>query len=397
MTRYLLFLFLFLSFGPIAVGSNVVGKDAIKEHGSLVFGRYLFTNPKSKNLLKEKIQSKMRPWSGWWFPSRDREMFDMGNLISPLEAYDEMINYIKKFHQKGVRYRSSFLKPLYKRWSLETANDYFKNMSRFADRPGGPQNSVEFEEKYVYSQNEDNWDGLCEGVAFASILEQEPTQCREFKSPSGQKIILTPFHQKALLAKKYDFVGHGVKYYGNKFVNEPWNTNISGPEHDYSDIKPDQLHKLLHHYMRDQRRNIIIDYDASYPVWNVVVYAYDSFIFDEGNGVLSVKTRLYYSDPFDRASLLGGPDNYKLYNSGTIEDFIELYYELDYTETRGRYIITDSRWTEGPGLKSYIHHPDYVIIPEPSKIVPRSAGDVISPEVVDFMLKDLKVVNCPGK
>lgn len=386
-----------LIFSSTVMANPVVGKDAIKEHGDLVFDRYHFTNPSNKKLLKESIQSKKRPWSGWWFPSRDREMFDMGNIISPLEAYDEMVEFIKNYHGNGIRYRSSVLKPLYNRWSLDQANKYFGIMDDFASRPNGPRNSVEFEEKYVYAYNEDNWDGVCEGIAFASILEDEPTQCREFRANDGKKVILTPFHQKALLAKKYDFVSQGVKYYGNKFVNEPWNTNIAGPEHDYSDIKPDQMHKLLHHYMKDRGQNIIIDYDASYPVWNVTVYGYDSFIYDEGNGVLSVKTRLYYSDPFDRESLLGEPGDYKLYATGTVEEFIELYYELEYIEKRGKYIITGSRWTEGPGLKSYIHHPDYIIVPEPTKVVPRSAGDVISPEVVDFMLNDLKVVPCPGE
>jgi hypothetical protein len=392
-----LLIVLTLIFSTSAMANTVVGKDAIKEHGDLTFSAYYFKNQANKKLLKESIEATKKPWSGWWFPSRDKEMFDMGNIISPLEAYDEMVEVIKSHQGNGIRYRSSVLKPLYNKWPLSEAEKYFQTMQQYSSRPGGPTNTVEFENQYVYSYNEDNWDGVCEGIAFASILEKEPTQCREFRATNGKKIILTPFHQKALLAKKYDFVSQGVKYYGNKFVNEPWNTNIAGPQHDYSDIKPDQLHRLLHYYMKDQGKSIIIDYDASYPVWNVTVYGYDSFIYDEGNGVLGVKTRLYYSDPFNRDELLGEPGNYKLYQTGTVEEFIELYYELEYIEKRGKYVITGSRWTEGPGLKSYIHHPDYVIVPEPAKVVPRSAGDVVNPEIVDFMLNDLKVVRCPGE
>lgn len=376
--------------------NQIIGKDAIKEHGSLEFEIRDFKNPAHRGLLKESIVAKNKAWTGWWFPSRDREMFDMGNQVSPLGAYDEMLRFIR-FYQKGTtRYRSNALSPLYRKWSADDAKAYFDIMDNFKNNQG-IQNTADFEEKYIYAHNEESWDGVCEGVAFAATLEKEPTQCRQFKTLDGDTITLTPFHQKALLAKKYDFVSEGINYYGNKFVNEPWNTNIAGPEHDYSDISPVQLHRLLHFYMRDQKKNIILDYDAGYPVWNVAVFGYDSFVRDEGNGILKVKTNLYYSDPFNRDELIGYAGDYNLNYTGTHEEILELYYELEYVRSGTKYKIVSSRWTEGVGVKSFVYHPDYVLVPDAAKVVPRSAGDVINPAIVDFMLNDLKIVPCPGE
>lgn len=400
MKHTLLTVWLILSIGNVFADisgiqddNTPLGMDPIFEHGNLVFNRYQFKA--SENfLVKENIRSSKKTWSGWWFPSRDREMFDMGtDNHAPLQIYDLLFEELKSLHNGNQRTLDKYYLKLFQKWPQSNAIDYFSNFKNYTNN-FGVNNTVEFEERFFYSSNESSWDGLCEGVAFASILEEEPKNCRLFQTVKGEKIYITPFHMKALLAKKYDFLNTGINYYGNKFIYRPWKTNVSGPVDDYSDINPMQFHRLLHYYMRDRKQNLIIDYDASFPVWNVSVFGYDSFIVDEG-GTLKVKTNIYYSDPLDRDILIGHPGDYKLHFSGTNDNIIELYYELDYVTSGSNYVITASRWTEGPGTKSFINHPDYVIALDPSKVVPASAGDTISPEIVDFIVNGLPEVQCP--
>lgn len=161
--------------------------------------------------------SDIIPWSSYFFPTREKTLFDGAN--SPLGKYDLVS---KKAFQKEA-------------------------------------SSAKYEYENLFDETAVGWDGLCHAWAAASILEPEPRKPREIGG-----VTLTVGDQKGLLLKHYEIV-EGTRQFGQRF---------NGMRHDevFADIYPDQLHRFIEVELIQNRRPIIIDTDPRPPVWNTPIY-----------------------------------------------------------------------------------------------------------------------------
>ena len=164
-------------------------------------------------------KTKITPWSSWWFPSKDRYLFESANTndLAPLEKYDL---YIEKAFGKSPE-------------------------------------SAFFEEMEIYDPSEVNWAGLCHAWAIASVLHVEPRSAIMRKD-----IKLNVSDQKALILKTYENVSD-LKIYGSR--------NNGSFNDEFDDVYPDQFHRLSQIYLFDKHLPFLMDYDPSFPVWTVPV------------------------------------------------------------------------------------------------------------------------------
>lgn len=233
------------------------------------------------------------PWSSWWFPSREKFIFSDNDNLSPLSKYDKLMR--REFNQ-------------------ETYAAYY-------------------EKTKLYNPNTANWSGLCHAWAVASVLHEEP---KYRKSVRG--IDFSVGDQKALLLKSYENVS-GLKIFGDRYDGD-MNDN-------YEDIYPDQLHKFIQAFIRDQKKPFLMDYDPSYPVWTVPVYKAKIKITTESEtSVLGTMWLTYASPLVDSPNYTGTKNVTKTYR-----------YRLT-----GRYYGNEFAVNGGEWIKESISdHPDYVI------------------------------------
>ena len=236
--------------------------------------------------------SDIKPWSSWWFPSIDRDLFNNDNGQAPLEKYDE---YVLLRHDQAVE-------------------------------------AAQFEESRLYNPQQASWAGLCHAWAVASILHREPSRV-----VSKEGMLFSILDQKALLLKSYENVSD-LEIYGQRYNGLH--------DNDFHDIYPDQFHRFMLHYLRDEKKPFIMDYDASYPVWTVPVYIAKTNIVKVDSETLAVTTWVTYASPFVDKHFVGTRQIVKKYTYNLYGEWIN-----------GSFKVVDSEWTE-----SSIHdHPDYVI------------------------------------
>ncbi|MBC74556.1 MAG: hypothetical protein CME64_00920 [Halobacteriovoraceae bacterium] len=191
-------------------------------------------NPRSKNtfLVTEKYgaltvkegvfsgESKIRPWSAWWYPINETTLFRNSDSQSTLEKLDYYSKMLFEQYTQAAR----------------------------------------FEEQKLYRPNEVGWAGLCHAWAIASVLHPEPTV---EKLLGGVR--LSTGDQKALLLKSYEkATGIANIMYGERY------TGSRGD--DYDDIYPDQFHRLVQHHVIENKKPFLMDYDPRHPVWTVPAY-----------------------------------------------------------------------------------------------------------------------------
>lgn len=215
--------------------------------------------------LKVKLGSNLydqtkKPWSSWWFPSRERYIFDREGTLSPLEKYDRV-------HQRAYG-----------------RNPYTTN----------------YERDEVYNDNAATWSGLCHAWAIASVKHKEPASEKNIR---GYQFSVGD--QKALLLKSYENVS-GLKIHGQRF---------NGTARDlYEDMYPDQLHKFVEVFLRDKKKAFLMDYDASYPVWTVPVYKAKSVVEALSSTKVKVSLWLTYASSFvDTPNYVGTKSISKVY------------------------------------------------------------------------------------
>lgn len=207
-------------------------------------------------------ESKITPWSSWWFPTKDTFMFahtDRSKL-APLEKYD-----------------------------------------LFNERTSGqPTQAASYEEQEIYDEREVNWAGLCHAWAVASVLHQEPRYI-----VSRKDIEFGIADQKALLLKSYENVS-GLEIYGHRFDG--------GPNDVYEDIYPDQFHRLAQHFLFEKKLPFLMDYDPSFPVWTVPVYKIKFTINKIDESSAGVKAWVEIASPFvESPNFVGTKKSVKFY------------------------------------------------------------------------------------
>lgn len=262
-------------------------------------------------------KTEIKPWSSWWFPSNDRDLFNDDEGPAPLNKYDE---YVLLRHNQFVE-------------------------------------SAYFEESQLYNPQQAAWAGLCHAWAVASILHREPSRIVQ-----KEGMLFDIADQKALLLKSYENVSN-LEIYGQRYDGLY--------DNNFKDIYPDQFHRFLQQYLRDEGKPFIMDYDPSYPVWTVPVYIAKTNIEKVDSETVSVTTWVTYASPFVEKDFVGTRQIVKTYT-----------YDLFGAWNGDVFTVVDSEWTN-----SSIHdHPDYVI-GFPKTAVRGSYNTELKTNFVDEILK----------
>lgn len=204
-------------------------------------------------------KTETKPWSSWWFPSIDRELFSNDRAPAPLTKYDE---YVSLKHSEVAE-------------------------------------SAYYEETELYNPMQASWAGLCHAWAVASVLHREPS-----RSINKQGLTFTVADQKALLLKSYENVSK-LEIYGERYDGLH--------DNQFKDIHPDQFHKFFQYYLGEEKKPFIMDYDPSYPVWTVPVYIAKTQIVKQDSRTMSVTSWITYASPFVEKNFVGTRNIVKTY------------------------------------------------------------------------------------
>jgi hypothetical protein len=163
-------------------------------------------------------ESNRRPWSAWWFPIKEKTLFEARNGdLSPLEKYDR---YVREFHLVEAR-------------------------------------AAEYEERYLFNVEAEGWEGHCHAWALASLLRPLPVV-----EIVRAGISFTPFDQKALLIKSFE--RYVPRYYGVTYQSP----NAS----DWSNIQPHLFHRFVEAELLERGRPFVMNKVPGLEIWNVPVW-----------------------------------------------------------------------------------------------------------------------------
>lgn len=287
------------------------------------------------------LDSGIRPWSGWWFPKKEAEFTKGADGLSILEKFDWITGANGKPHSA---------------WQAELELDRF-------------------------SSRRENWEGLCDAWALASILEPEPKRAINWLPPlndkEAQSVSLSVGEQKGLLMKSYEAVDASeLKIYGEKFLGnkDSW---------IQPDLFPDQFHRLVEVYLGQKKQAFVMDRDPGVEVWNVPVYKANFRMEEDPNdpGTVIVRLWLYTAAPLD----IEEKDQL-----GTKTVILEYNYTLSGELRRDGHLVVKSgrwlnRWKDSEG-----NHPDYVVVPKAKTIEKRSYNPFVNYEKVRSLLGSQK-------
>ncbi|MBX9769595.1 MAG: hypothetical protein K2X47_20125 [Bdellovibrionales bacterium] len=280
--------------------------------------------------------SAVKPWSSWWFPKRDPEIFSdsRGTLWSALEKYD----IVRERRQKNAN----------------SALDYERNN---------------------HNPNSLAWEGLCDAWSIASISKPEPMRPVTIRA-GKRNVTFTVSELKALLLKTYEAVEDaGLKYYGQKFTG-----TFSGWIHP--DIFPEQFHRLIEIQLFRDKLPLIMDHDPGVEVWNVPIFKANYLMEAIPNqpDKVFVRAWVYTAEPTKSENRD---------DTGTRESVREYNYVLQGTRNAaGALVVNSGYWIKGPdGVDSRKDHPDYMINADLSgKLVRNSWNPELDIDLVDEIL-----------
>ena len=322
-----------------SLGDKTTGllKDPSLTAVSAEFGLSLI-HMKQLPFHSELAIAKTVPWSSWWFPKKEKTLFDdtTAGGMSALKKYD--------------LFRSA--------------------------RVPGSGSAADYERK-SFKPNSLSWEGLCDAWSIASITSPEPKHPVIVKFADPQKSITFDIVDlKALLLKTYEAVDDTtLKYYGQKFTGDEdgW---------VFPDMFPDQFHRFLEVQLFERKLPFIMDHDPGPEVWNVPVYKANYSIEavpGSPNSVL-VKSWVFSAEQVsaDDKSFVGTREASREYN----------YILTGVKTSSGDLRVNAGYWIKTPhGVDSRRDHPDYITtIPNPSKIVRKSWNPEIDIKLVDEIL-----------
>lgn len=246
-------------------------------------------------------ESRTKPWSSWWFPLRDRYLFEGSEKrLSPLEKYD-----------------------------------LFVSLSR-----GKEMKSAAFERDNIYDPRAIGWEGLCDAWAAASLMEKEP---RRPVMLNGVEFGVGDL--KALVVKSYENL-EGLRQFGQRFNGDRVGL--------FDDIHAEQFHRLVQYQLFERAQPFIMDKDPGPSVWNIPVWRGTSEIVADPSdpGVMHVTTWLVGASPF--------VESYDFV--GTLSVGFEYTYDLKgKLQPDGLFHVESGEWTG----ESLDFHPDFLtILPE---------------------------------
>jgi len=284
-------------------------------------------------------ESKIKPWSSWWYPRYETTLFQSAAGLSSLEKLD-----IYREAYSGTRYPEGTGAAAYERKRHEPSSL--------------------------------SWEGLCNAWALASILSPEPQTPRTIRL-GRHDLTFTVGDQKALLLKTYEALPDTeVQAYGQKFTGN----------HDgwiYPDIFPDQFHRFVEVQLFERSQAFIMDHDPGVEIWNVPVYKANFSMSPVvgRNDAVQVRMWLYSASATEKS---------ELDFVGTRETIREYHYILFGTPLPGGKLQVHSGvWIKGPnGVDSRKDHPDYFLaVSKQAAQARQSFNPFISPEVVDQVIR----------
>ena len=182
-----------------------------------------------------------------------------------------------------------------------------------------------------------DWSGHCNGWAAASVLYDEP---RSTRNPPRSRVAFSVAEQKALLTEASFCVSY--LFFGKRY-------NAAGDELD--DIKPAEFHRAIVHFLRDEKKSVVIDTHANEEVDNRVISSVRMEITAAGES--KARVRVYaqlHRYEGDNSDVPGpAPSEEVLYE-----------YELS---LNGREIVDSGRWLS--------ENPDFLWVP----LAPKDCGD----------------------
>ncbi len=282
----------------------------------------------AKNLVgsSEMAESIHKPWSSWWYPHFEREMFDLYTSrkvnISPLGRYDNYVSITQ----------------------------------------GRNSEAVDYESEKIHDPRAVSWSGHCDAWSFASVMTKEP-----IRPITKRGLTFSVKDQKALLLKSYEIVT-GFEFFGQRNNNE-W-------DDVYADVYPDQFHKFTQHQLFKNKKPFIIDTDATMQVWNNPVFKvkFKYSFADSSKKVIAVKAFVSIASPrVDDRNYVGTKTVQKIYT-------YNLYIN---SENSSHYVISRGEWTNN----SRWDHPDYIMSPPQSGMARKSRNIHIDPRIVDEIVR----------
>ncbi len=273
--------------------------------------------------------SSVEPWSGYWYPRRQRTLFDSGvpGTLAPLQKYD-------LFAKTAL--------------GVETHAANYEEHSPTLYDPWAPAA-----------------DGLCHAWAAASLLEREP-----IGPVTLSGITFEVQDLKALLTKVYEqkkFVQYGQRFEADA-------TSV------YGDIYADQFHQFMIEQLVNRSKPFVMDRDPGIAVWNTPVWRVSGHIEVDPND----RTLLHVSLMAESASPFVEDD---LNFVGSKPQLNEYTYDLvGYPLVDGSYEIAFGEWTGA----SVNYHPDFVQeLPDQFQqggVAHSSENPEIKQEIVDQIL-----------
>jgi hypothetical protein len=244
--------------------------------------------------------TRVVPWTGYWFPKRGKEMFTPDpttGALSPLQRYDEWVKAVK---------------------GVDSQAAYFEAQN--------------------YDSDADSWEGLCNAWAEASIKSPDPAQ-----DATVDGIAFRAADLKALLIKSYDGEPKGFIQYGQRFEGKYGD--------DFLDLYPDQFHRFLQTQLFEKGQPFIMDKDPGVEVWNVPVYQAETRLASDPADaqVMHVTTWVTFTDFAEQFD----------YNGSSEPVTLEYTYDLfGNRKADGSFEVYSGFWT-GDSLQN---HPDFVTV-----------------------------------
>ena len=247
-------------------------------------------------LVYSFVSAMQMPWSGYWYPFRSEGIF------LPLRKMDSLLRRLNH------------------------------------------QSHIEKEEKQFFGlQTADNWEGMCDAWALASIMSKEPKVARTVGNIhftiSDQKALMTLAHSRIAYRR------YGIDYRGD-----------SATDGTYEDIKPEAFHKVVTTYLGQKKKAVVIDESAGIEVWSKPLYRYSWTV---------------QQDPDCDAAFIVKSQAYLINHRNTIDDrqtssedclLMNYSYRLYYDKNdiqENKYRVIAGQWIN----KSRQYHPGSVKIP----------------------------------
>lgn len=131
------------------------------------------------------------------------------------------------------------------------------------------------------SPNEAFWNGICHGVAPASIYYKEPIN-QKIMTPSGVEVEFHTSDVKALISYYYAKVSNRsrAKLMGKR-CNSRKGTRSARKRRSCQGVNAGAFHIALTNTLGLKRKNLLVDIDRYLEVWNHVAVDYNSYIVDQ--------------------------------------------------------------------------------------------------------------------